>query len=125
MQYTFNADGTYELNFLLQNTFYSCITKYFRFAKGSYTFKDDVLTLTPTLGTSKSENDCNPSSNYEKDIALETVYLFVQFRRDISESTGEDLGEVLDMTDLIVNSAGMLEPDPEDPGAMALRRETQ
>jgi uncharacterized protein (DUF2141 family) len=123
MQYTFNADGTYELNFLLQNTFYSCTTKYFRFAKGSYTLEDDVLALTPTRDTSKSEDDCNPSSNYEKDIALATEYLFIQFGRDISEFTGEDLGEVLDMTDLIVNSVGNLEPDPEDPTPTRLSRE--
>jgi hypothetical protein len=124
LNYTFNADGTYDGHFLVQNTFYSCTTKIFNYEEGTYTFEDDVLTLIPSVDKTKSEDDCNASSNYEKDIALATKYKFVQFRRDISEFTGEDLGEVFDMTNLIINSAGNLGPDPEDPTPMTFRKET-
>jgi hypothetical protein len=124
IQYIFHPDGTYEFNFLLQTTFYSCSTRYFRFSRGNYTLNDDILTLTPTVDKTKSEGDCNPSSNYEKDIALETKYLFVQFGRDISEFTGDDLGEKLELTDLVVNGAGLLEPDPGDPAPTVFKRET-
>jgi hypothetical protein len=122
--YTFNTDNTYEGSSLLEINFYGCSTKIFNFEKGTYTLEDDVLMLIPVLDKTKSEEDCNPSKNYEKDLALEPKYFFVQFRRDISEFTGEDLGEVLDMTDLVINSAGNLEPDPEDPEPFPYRRET-
>jgi hypothetical protein len=122
-KYSFNPDGTYEGNFLFQNTFYSCTTKFFNYEEGTYTFADDVLTLTTILDKTKSEDDCNASGNYEKDIPLETKYKFVRFKRDISEYTGEDLGEVLELTDLIINSAGNLEPDPEDPEPLPFNRE--
>jgi hypothetical protein len=124
LKYTFNPDGTYEGNFLFQNTFYSCSTRIFSFTQGTYSLEDQLLTLTPTLDKTKSEDDCHPSKNYEKDLPLETQYRFIEFRRDISEYTGEDLGEVMDMTDLVINSVGNLEPDPESPEPTTYRRET-
>ena len=122
--YTFSADGSYIDTFLLQNTFYSCTTKIFNYVEGTYvTNSDGVLMLTPTQSHTKSEDDCSASGNYEKDLPLETEYFYYQLVRDISEFTGEDLGEVLELTDLILNSQGELEVDPEDSTPLALRRE--
>jgi hypothetical protein len=119
--YTFNADGSYIHSFLYQNTFYSCTTTIFNYEEGTYVAQDSVLMLTPTSSHTKSEDDCVESSNYEKDIPLDTEYFFFQFGRDIFMDI--DNGETLELTDLILNSQGILEVDPEDSTPLALRRE--
>ncbi len=120
--YTFNPDGTYVFDFLFQNTFYSCTTTIFNSEEGNYVANSDgVLMLTQTKSHTKSEDSCTASSNYEKDLPLETVYFFFQFGRDIFMDI--DNGETLELTDLILNSQGTLEVDPEDNTPLALQRE--
>ncbi len=120
--YTFNADGTYEFNFLFQNTFYSCETVIFNSQEGTYVANlDGVLMLTQTKSHTKSEDTCTTSSNYEKDVPLETEYFYYQIRREVLD--GVDYGERLELTDLILNSQGELEFDPEDKSPLALQRE--
>ena len=119
--YTFNAEGSYVHTFLFQNTFYSCTTTIFNYEEGTYVAQDGVLMLTQTQNHTKSDDSCSASGNYEKDYPLETEYFFFQFTREVLD--GVDYGERLELTDLILNSQGTLEVDPEDSTPLSLSRE--
>jgi Chaperone for protein-folding within the ER, fungal len=123
ISYTFNPDGSYEYIVLVQSSLFSCTTSFFSYATGNYIVQDTVLALTPTQHKSKSEDNCSSSSNYEKDVPLETEYFFFKFGRDIFMD--QDLGETLELTDLILNNQGELEVDPEDSEPLIMQKETQ
>jgi hypothetical protein len=71
MFFKFSEDGYYEKGVLLQSSLYGCTSTFFAYNKGTAVVEGNKITLYPTYGVIKSEDNCVSENNYEKPDQLE------------------------------------------------------
>lgn len=82
--YTFKADGSFEFGWRLYSQLYGCATTAMVFRSGTVTADPATATLVlhTTYARMHSEDNCNASGNYDKDIPLEEETLIYQLGTD-------------------------------------------
>lgn len=66
MYFKFTTEGYYEKGVLLQSSLYGCTSTFYAFNKGTMVVEGNKITLYPTYGKIKSEDNCSTENNYEK-----------------------------------------------------------
>ena len=110
-RYTFSPDGRYTYSGLMQTSVYSCTTTLFSYKEGTVAIEGQVMMLTPSTNRFRSQDTCNASWNYEKDVPLEPSYYL--WRTAPDPYGGND--QVLELTSLVLQQDGTLDLDPESP----------
>lgn len=87
--FTFTSDGAFTKAVLLQQSMYGCTSRFLGWVEGTATADGTTLSLYPTKGKVKSEDNCVADNNYERadDPARETI----KFERGTDEYGNETL----------------------------------
>lgn len=80
--YSLTADGYYEKSGLLQSSLYGCTTTLFVYNKGTVVVDGNKISLYPTYGRVKSQDNCVPRFNYDKPAELTEEHIFWELGTD-------------------------------------------